>query len=99
MLSLIQSCGRLKSKGYEKDLSIHNGKLLDMKKVETPVENCEITEVYRVDEDSGGAGQSVAYGISEITGIPIGVLITSYGANTEDGSEEVLSRLKQNLSE
>ncbi|NCN28351.1 hypothetical protein GW915_12350 [bacterium] len=99
MLSLIESCNELKSRGYSADLHVVNGALQDASDNRFDVKACEITAVYRVDVDSSGSGQSVAYGVSKKQGSPLGVLISNYGVDTEKSVEEVLSQLEQNLKE
>jgi cytochrome c peroxidase len=83
---------KLKEEGYTTDFNLeenciacHAGKFNH--------DEFEITAIYRYEGDSNPDDESTVYAIESKSGLK-GVLVTSYGAYSENLSDEILKKLK-----
>ncbi|MBS1492077.1 MAG: hypothetical protein JST55_01120 [Bacteroidetes bacterium] len=87
-----EALDKLKAEGYTTDFNLeencivcHQGKFNH--------DEFEITAIYRYEGDSNPDDESTVYAIESKSGLK-GTLVTSYGAYSENLSDEILKKLK-----
>lgn len=97
MITLLDAIKYLREKGFCEDFIIKDGHVIEKtSKQELDPRKLVIEEVFRIDEDSAGEGQSVAYGIkSKDDHAGDGILITGYGIYTDPKADAQIEKMQR----
>ncbi len=87
-----EAVNELKKRGFTTDFNLEENCIVCHVDKFTP-ENFEITEVYRYEGNTDPADEATVYGIESKTGLK-GILVTGYGAYTENMSVAIIEKLK-----
>lgn len=89
--TITEAITELKQKGFTIDFNLEENCIV-CKYSKFEAEDFEIIEVYRYEGDSDPADESTVYGIQLNSGLK-GILVTSYGANSDRLSSKMLEKL------
>lgn len=86
-----QAISELRKKGFTKDFNLEENCLVCHPE-KFDVDQFEIVEVYRYEGNTDPADEATVYGIQSHSGMK-GILVTSYGAETDTLSAAILQKL------
>lgn len=87
-----EALDKLKEKGYTTDFNLEENCIV-CHHAKFNHNEFEITAIYRYEGDSNPDDESTVYAIESKSGLK-GVLVTSYGAYSENLSDEILKKLQ-----
>jgi hypothetical protein len=98
MQTLLEALQQLKEMGYKEDFNAKLSKIISgtdhEKKLHRLHDEFVVDKVFRIDEDSDGGGQSVAYGVSSKVDGSKGVIVSGYGIYTDSTTNEILDEIE-----
>lgn len=83
---------KLRQKGFTVDFNLEKNCIVCHPEKFDP-DDFEVVEIYRYEGNTDPADEATVYGIQSNTGMK-GVLVTSYGAQTDSMSQAILEKLK-----
>ena len=82
---------QLKAKGFTLDLNLKENQFLTGEQ-SYPADEFEIVDLYRYEGASDPADEATVYALASKSGLK-GILVSGYGATTDEASEETLKQL------
>ncbi len=90
--TVTEAVAGLKKRGFTEDFNLEENCLI-CNAQKFNADEFEISEVYRFEGNSDPGDEAVVYGIESVNGIK-GVLVNSYGYQSEPISDEIARKLK-----
>ena len=96
METIPERIAKLRKQGYTEDFNIKKDHLETWDhRLNLKHEDFVVDRVFRFDEDSDPAGQSILYAITSPTHNLKGILIDGYGTFSEDTDDEMVKKLRE----
>jgi hypothetical protein len=89
--TITEAIAKLREQGYTLDFNLKENQLL-VNDQSYSADEFEIVDQYRYEGASDPADESIVYALSSPSGIK-GVLVSGYGATTDEAADETLKRL------
>ncbi len=89
--TVTEAIEQLKQQGFTLDLNLEESHLVSGEN-EYHADEFEIVDLYRYEGASDPADEAIVYALASASGIK-GVLVTGYGATTDEASTETLKQL------
>jgi hypothetical protein len=91
--TITEAIQQLRERGYTEDFNLEENCIVCRAQKLSPAE-FEIMDVYRYEGNSDPDDEAAVYAIESKSGLK-GILVTSYGAYTDEMSAELLEKLKR----
>ncbi|MES3036594.1 MAG: phosphoribosylpyrophosphate synthetase [Bdellovibrionota bacterium] len=96
METMIERIAKLREQGYTEDFNLKKDHLESRNGQTTLFHNdFKVDRVFRFDEDSDPAAQSILYAVSSCTSDLKGILIDGYGTFSSDTDDEMVKKLRE----
>lgn len=89
--TVTEAIKQLKEKGFTLDLNLKENQFLTDGQAYA-ADEFEIVDLYRYEGASDPADEAIVYALASKSGLK-GILVSGYGASTDDASEETLKQL------
>ncbi len=89
--TVTEAIKQLKEKGFTLDLNLKENQFLNEGQAYA-ADEFEIVDLYRYEGASDPADEAIVYALASKSGLK-GILVSGYGASTDDASEETLKQL------
>jgi hypothetical protein len=89
--TVTEAVEQLRQQGFTLDLNLEESFLISGEN-KYPADEFEIVDLYRYEGASDPADEAIVYALASASGIK-GILVSGYGASTDDASTEALKKL------